>query len=345
MGAASSGIGATWDSAAGQFDNFKTLSYGYAGSEPAIYAAAHMAANMADLADADATPGAWTLLLNNAAFNTVSTSTLFHPWAESVTGAVMAGDSTSMRRLGSAVVARRVSATAGTGGSLVVPAANIYGVEPQPFVTAVATFTVYTPTGPRRRLLRQQPRWVDPGDPGATPEEVDIRPDVSEFNYDFLYRVVAFRVHNPFSGHLTLGDPRAIFNLTDPTSAQTACGQPARYRRCSRDVAGSAEGLLLPHVGRPHVHVDGAGEEADPSTGDYAAAAIGGGLDITAQRLTIKAGALVVCYATSQIPRTIIERNFLTADPGFVVSGGNKRAVIRGLIERQFLIRGFGQSG
>jgi hypothetical protein len=76
-------------------------------------------------------------------------------------------------------------------------------------------------------------------------------------------------------------------------------------------------------------------EEADTTTGDYPASPIGGGLDITPQTITVKAGASVVVYATSQIPRTIIEKNIMTADTGFVIAGGNKRAVIHGLIEKQ----------
>lgn len=331
-----SGIAGTWDSAGGQFDNFKTLSYGYAGSEPAIYAAAHMAANMADLADDDSTPGAWTLLLNNASFNAVSTSTLFHPWTESSTGA---GDGRRLD-LDAAVGIRGTGqtrlATAATGGSLVAPAVNIYGVEPQPFVTAVATFTVYTDRPETATPAGSRDGW-DPSDSGDTPEPVDIRPDVSEFNYDFMYRVLAFRLHNPFAVDITLGDPRAVFNLTDVTSAQIGAlaSQIDLGDAGAMSLDRQKDFYYLKFGGRTFM-LTALREEADTVTGDYAPTPIGGGLDITAQPLIIKAGASAVVYATSQIPRTIMERNILTADPGFIVSGGNKRALIRGLIERQF---------
>ncbi|MCX5690869.1 MAG: hypothetical protein NTV94_13980, partial [Planctomycetota bacterium] len=270
-----SGIGATWDSAGGQFNNFKTLSYGYAGSEPAIYAAAHMAANMADLADNDAASGAWTLLLNNASYNAVSTSTLFYPWAESSTGA---GDGRRLdldAAVGIRGTGRTRLATAGTGGSLVAPAVNIFGVEPQPFVTAVSTFTVYTDRPETATPPGSRDGW-DPTDPGSSPREVDIRPDVSEFNYDFLYRVVAFRLHNPFSVDVTLGDPRSIFNPADVTSAQIGAlaSQIDLGDAGAMSLDRQKDFYYLKFGGRTFM-LTALREEADTATGDYAPSPIG----------------------------------------------------------------------
>ncbi|MEI7656773.1 MAG: hypothetical protein WCK33_01770 [Phycisphaerae bacterium] len=330
-----SNIGASWDRAAGQFNQLKTTTYGYEGSETAILAAAHMAANMGDLADADTVPGAWTLILNNAAYAGLNNNPAFPWWQESATGA---GDGRRLdldEAMGLRGTASTRLAAAGTGGSLVAPAVNIYGIEPQPFVTAMATFTVYTDRPQLATPPGSSDGW-DPSDPGASPRPVDIRPDVTEFNYDLMYRVAAFRLHNPFGVDITIGDPAAALNASNPGTApaipfarQIDQGDGAAY-----SLDRQRDFYYLRFGGRTFM-LTGLTEEADPGTLDYPAAALAGGLDVTAKPVTIKAGASVVVYATSQMPRTIIERNLLTADTNFIPAGGNKRAAIRALIERQ----------
>jgi hypothetical protein len=330
-----SNLGPSWDRAAGQFNQLKTTAYGYEGAEPAMLAAAHMAANMGDLADADTSPGPWTLILNNASFNALTNNAAFPWWQESAPGA---GDGRRLdldEALGLRGSALTRLATAATGGSLVAPAVNIYGTEPQPFVTAAATFTVYTDRPQSATPPGSRDGW-DTSDPGSTPQPVDIRLDVSELNYDLMYRVVAFRLHNPFGVDITIGDPGAALNAANPGTAPAV-----PFARLIDQGDASAFSLdrqrdfyYLKFGGRTFM-LTGLAEEADPGTLDYPAAPLAGGLDVTARPLTIKAGASVVVYATSQMPRTILERNLLTADPGFVAAGGNKRAAIRAIIERQ----------
>ena len=330
-----SNLGPSWDRASAQFNELKTTSYGYEGAEPAILAAAHMAANMGDLADADAVPGPWTLILNNSVYNSLATNPAYPWWQESTPGA---GDGRRLD-LDEALGLRGSSltrlASAGTGGSLTAPAVNIYGIEPQPFVTAAATFTVYTDRPQLATPPGSRDGW-DRSDPGATPEPVDMRVDVTELNYDLMYRVVAFRLHNPFGVDITIGDPGNALNANNPGTAPAI-----PFARQIDQGDGSAFALdrqrefyYIKFGGRTFM-LTGLAEEADPGTADYPVASLAGGLDVTARPLTIKAGASVVVYATSQMPRTILERNLLTADPDFVAAGGNKRAAIRAIIERQ----------
>ena len=324
----------TWqrprDSETRQFSQYKTLSYGHDGSAPALLAAAHMAANLGDLADADTTSTSWTVLLNRGEaplVNALDNSPREFPsWREG-------------RRLDLGEVSPQRLPVQAARDQRVAPALTVYGIEPQPFVTAVATFTVYTDKNP--------------------PEEgnVDFRSDLTVQNPEFLYRVLAFRLHNPFGVDVTLGDASGAIAESSPFSTPQ---QAAATRQFMRDVDLGDGAMYELDRQRDFYYIKFGGRtflltgieervrhqtESDTrlNRGQYLPSPGGGGWDIAAATsydprterrrgapLTIKAGGTVVAYALTQMPRHIPARigraNF---------SQGAPRDEVRQLIERQ----------
>lgn len=198
----------------GTFPQLDTLFYGHRGPEAAMHIAAHMAVNLQDMNDTDTEPGVYALQTHKPANGGASAGDLIvntdsglaldqqvlnsgvyginpttnQPRPHNLTLTVGAG---SPQRLAPAV-----------GQLDSAPITKIFGVEPQPFVTAVASFTVYydTPSS-------SSPSGDEDGD-GATPptgpKEITIKGDIAQSNPDFLYRVVAFQLTNPFDKAITL---------------------------------------------------------------------------------------------------------------------------------------------
>ncbi|MBL8764029.1 MAG: hypothetical protein JNM07_07150 [Phycisphaerae bacterium] len=76
---------------------------------------------------------------------------------------------------------------------------NVYGVEPQPFLTEVAAYAVFWDSPMRDN------EWTDHG--GVPPAPITIDFAVNEGNPDFLMEVLAFQLYNPFSVTLELSGP------------------------------------------------------------------------------------------------------------------------------------------
>ncbi len=176
-------------------NQFATLSYGY---DPrfALRVAAHMTANMKDLYDNDPSPTAglgdmrmpsvMTLKLRTA--NTWLPSPSTYPgWSDggrldldaSLTAAEKAAGLTNLPQ-----------------DSTGLNAINIYGIEPQAFITEVMSVYVYTdaPFGIPGADNDGQSKGGDP--PTYDPITIDGAIDLA--NPDFLLQAVAFQVHNPF---------------------------------------------------------------------------------------------------------------------------------------------------
>lgn len=95
------------------------------------------------------------------------------------------------------------------GDTLESPAINVYGVSPQPVITAAASFYVYTdiPTKstPGEYGLAGDKEWEeDPDTHEITSKKITINGDVDEANDDLLMQVVAFQLTNPFNSTIYL---------------------------------------------------------------------------------------------------------------------------------------------
>ncbi|MBL9001657.1 MAG: hypothetical protein JNK25_11025 [Phycisphaerae bacterium] len=326
-----------WYSGDTNFYRRRTLFYGYKGPELAAYAAAHSAVNLVDMADDEPAPqvpartaaenspdpatpaiemqadkpSAFTLLLSEASRGTLNSQALTTytdwPWWNDDKRLDLnynpADPSKPRTRL----------ATGATDDDLIAPAANVFGVEAQPFLTAVSVFTVYADMtedrGPRNA-----------GDPDAaivngdddediiTDRPRTLRRDVSRRNPDFMYRVLAFQLHNPFGHTIRLGNRASAFRESNGDRAATLPANMADW-----DVAD--ENFPRADIEEDFYYIEFGGRffklsqlvERVKSTETYEQVLTNpnGGLDATMDDITMAPGETIVCYALSQAPRVI----------------------------------------
>ncbi|MCA9288746.1 MAG: hypothetical protein KDA05_09195 [Phycisphaerales bacterium] len=196
-----SSIVETWDRTSAS-NSFLTLSYGHAGSELALRHAAHMAVNMADASDADANPTVATVIADAAVrgdldadydppytgTGTIPTSVQLvtnrqHPWAAWVNGGSSRFD------LGDT----RIGDSDTPNAAPVNPAYNVYGVEPQPFVTEVSAIIMYT----------DAPVSAG-GDMEPPGQDITIDGTISGSNPDLAFQAMVFQITNPFDAAIDL---------------------------------------------------------------------------------------------------------------------------------------------
>lgn len=196
------------------FEQYRTLSYGHAGSELALRHAAHMAVNMADAIDTNNTISVATVLVDENVRDALNadydppppsgqqpTGTVYvksmgasgvgrdNPWAAWVDGGQF--DLTADRL-----------ADTGSGSAVLSPAVNVYGVEAQPFIAEVAGFVLYT----------DAPSSAG-GDTEAATFPITIDGTINGSNPDLAYLAVAFQLTNPFATSISLaGNSDAEFN-------------------------------------------------------------------------------------------------------------------------------------
>lgn len=307
--------------AAGQ--KVRTLAYGYNGPELALHTSSHMTLNMLDCYDQDPFPSRATLLIQPT-FNGLNTDrTLPHeqqrfPSAHQHT---LTDGSVDQPRLHQLPDAR----LAGGSDPIFAPAVNVYGIEAQPFVTQVSSMTVYVDAPSS-----------EGGDVESPTDEVTIKGDIPTEtggwsaagggNPDFLYRVLAIKIHNPFDTNVTLSADGFSNTTTFPaTSPNVQAGNfnatdvayppidradnfyyvefAGRYFKLSQlteevyttaAAAGTLQGQGVPALGDDAL-VDQF--VADPTDSTRAV--------LTERGITIPAGRTVVCYAISQTPMRI----------------------------------------
>ncbi|USN98422.1 MAG: hypothetical protein H6810_09615 [Phycisphaeraceae bacterium] len=255
---------ATWNvDPEGEFDShaqfayrhMRTLAYGHRGSELALRIAAHLSVNMADLYDEDDVPSAYTVVASprnemreNLDENIVSSQHENDPYPWWVDGKKL--------DLGDEKLAPdKADVSAGTPNDYSRIAYNVYGLEPQPFITEVAVVTVYTDT-PMASLVGQDPtvtgfvgadladdggegagdhpgideRMWDPrpvpvgqppnrGQDDREADDVTVRTDISPENPDLVCHVLAIQLTNPFDVPIELSG-----RDTSPTSVSNNDG-------------------------------------------------------------------------------------------------------------------------
>lgn len=325
-----------------------TLAYGHQGPQLAALISASMAANLGPVVGVT-TPGPFTLILNG--------SDAFRDYLD-VNNQGNAGDVSlpddqqifpgwhDEKRfdLGSARIAAETD-------PISAPAVNVYPVQGQPFLTEVATYTVYTDT-------------VDTGSAGGdtepVPGEVTIQsdlgtgPDGTQLdNVDALYQVIAFKLHNPFNVSVRLSGNtsyRASPADTNETLLRYLNVADPDFPPLDRD---PLDYHYIEYLGRTYklaslveqTWVTSATEATllgqtppVPARGDDAR--VGQYYDgnpaaqyITLEGITIGAGQTVVCYALSQSPRKILER--LDNADSVPAPNTTRAAYIRSVIESQ----------
>jgi hypothetical protein len=218
------------------FQQYRTLFYGYAGADVAVMSAAHMAVNMADMGDGDARydtstatpiftggyddnsePTARTLLLsgvtggtslrallNGALVTAAIRQTSFPSWVPEIP----VGQPTQNLALPNFKLAQ----TASGAGSPVVPAIEVYGIEPQPFIAQVATYTVYADLDDGNNV---PPPLGGPVQAVIGTNVDAVASSATLGTREVLYRMVAFKLVNPFDKDVVLSkDP---YSDVDPT--------------------------------------------------------------------------------------------------------------------------------
>lgn len=331
-----------------------TLAYGHQGPQLAALISASMAANLGPVVGVT-TPGPFTLILTgDAAFrqelndgtDNAGTDDRDLPDDQKV----FPGWHNNKRfDLGEARLAT-------ASDPISAPAVNIYPVQGQPFLTEVATYTVYTDATDTAG-----------GDNEPFPGEVTIQSDLAPTagtqlnNPDALYQVLAFKLHNPFNVTVRLsgnpsyrvapGDPdealQRYLNVADPDTAAQSGFPPLdrdpleyyyieylgrTYKLASlveqTFVTSATEAALqgqtppIPARGTNNLAFVGQYYDADP-TQQY----------ITLEGISIGPGETVVCYALSQSPRRVLQRlNNAEAVPA---PNTTRAAYIRSVIESQ----------
>ncbi len=331
-----------------------TLAYGHQGPQLAALISASMAANLGPVVGVTA-PGPFTLILDGS--NDLSATNDFRDYLnlnnQGTAGDVALPDDQKVfpgwhnnKRFD--LGADRLATPSDPFSA---PAVNIYPVQGQPFLTEVATYTVYTDAS-------------DASGVGGDDEEADglsdvtIRSDLGApgtqlDNPDALYQVIAFKLHNPFNVTVRLsGNPTYRGSPTDTTETLLRylnVEDPA-FPALDRD---PLEYYYIEYLGRTYklaslveqTFVTSALEGTlqgqtppIPARGNDARVGEYYDLDpaqqyITLEGISIGPGETVVCYALSQSPRKILARinNADLVPP----PNTSRAAYIRSVIESQ----------
>ena len=179
-----------WERAVQDRRRFDTAFYGGRGVPTMLRAAAHMSVNALDMRDMDrpfpydatedtAAPGQYLESIE-------PTVTQFRLTTRSAADTSLQGEPNVLRL----ELPPRLEApnTTQPCGQL-----RLYGIEPQPFISQVAVFTTYSD-------LPTEDGGQDEYE-GALPDEnrfASIKVDLTQSNRDFMYRVLAFKLVNPF---------------------------------------------------------------------------------------------------------------------------------------------------
>lgn len=261
------------DPTGADFKQRQTEYYGGKGPQLPLRIAAHMAVNLIDSYDTNNTPSAYTLLIDRGAEQTVTSDAANFPWWKE-------GKQINLKDAG---VLRGTIVPAGSSATPMPPAVNIFGVEAQPFLTEVATFTVYTDS-PISRSGHPEPEppeeFDEFGDP--IPPPITIDGAIADGNEDFLFRVIAFQIHNPFDQVIKL------------TPADVASGD-----------------MISQTSESPYYYIQYGGKtmalaKIDDQMTSTVPPSYSGASPVG--ELTISPGETLVCYATSQSLHKIAQR-------------------------------------
>jgi hypothetical protein len=311
-----SGLGAPWGSGK---DTAKRATEFYGKSpEVALHVAAHMAVNAIDSYDNTTgntngvitveKPTVQTLLVSKDATNGLNTAPPpnqpdpFAAWHASVPMPLAMGGSNlhplelPASRLGSI----------GQNDTMIAPAVNVFGIEAQPFISQVASFTVYADT------------TINNGGDDEGGQNITIKGDLNfATNTDLMYRVVAFQLTNPFGVDINLGGlPFAgaqNFDISDPSYPRLDRDPNFYYIKFGdhtfkvaaleeKGYVTTAQATIDTRTGKRSVGNDAlAGTYIAPPAGHSTPSIM------TLAGITIPAGKTIVCYALSDLPQRIMQ--------------------------------------
>lgn len=186
--------------------------YAHRGPELALRIAAHTAVNMADLYDADQDPTPATIILDDSVRNNLVTN---YNGESSIIREYLQYAGRSKDNIFDPGQANTPN-NKFTGGQAGRKAVNVFGIEPMPFLTEVASMLIYTDArGPSTApgVNGDDYNGTDPrrlGSFAVIPNpniEVDIDGTVAPGNKDFMLQVIAFQLTNPWDVAITIGGP------------------------------------------------------------------------------------------------------------------------------------------
>lgn len=315
-----------WSRSSGDFDKWRTAFYGHNGPELAAYVSGFMALNAADMYDTDEESRRYTLVLDSTFRNPAAPD----PEGRTFLGTLDNGSIAPDRwQFPAWVYGQRLdlgdSRLASDPVDVTARAVNLYGIENQPFLTQVATFTVYS----------------DSRSDESAGERISIKGDLTQGNDEALYRVVAFQLTNPFGTDVTLSkgafQGAEYCDVADP--AYPEVDREDQFYYIEFDGRYYKLGELVEQVYVTAAEASAASNAGIPAVGDdsrlgqYTLPVAGGGVDITLEGIKIPAGKTIVCYALSQIPRTILDQRIGGNDPSLTPDRRRLRATIVNLIE------------
>ncbi len=226
-------IPGVWQDPAAAGMPFKTLFYGHNGPQLGIFASAFMTANLVDaLKPVGSDMGKYTVvfdsstaqdlfLRNQAAGSDLGYMSFLNaqglpafPWFRmGLAGRAQISEfcldtKNSTQALSRLAVTRNSSSPARSAGSdklTVPPAVNVFGTRAQPFITQVGCYTMYSDAPRPAGDVDTVP--VVRGQPPS--EGITLNGTIVAANPDFLVRVLAFQIHNPFDEAVTLSSQTA----------------------------------------------------------------------------------------------------------------------------------------
>lgn len=227
---ASAGGDGAWDEGSEAGGELQTLAYGWRGPEVALYAAAHMAVNFADMADSEIEtkgdnnptdpntrandyelniPSVYTLVVNPLL---VVRPPLDTDGTDEFIGSAFAVNPFDNHDLDLSDFSFGRLSPGGSTSPIKADAVNIFGIEAQPFITRVSTFTTYGDN--------------DHDSTDTDPIVIDV--SMRQANTEFKYRVVAWQLTNPFTVPIVLWDS-AVEAPSLPAAPGTLEAPKSRY--------------------------------------------------------------------------------------------------------------------
>lgn len=335
-----------WNRNPPQFHNTRTLFYGYQGPELALHTAAHLTLNIADSFDRDVInprdpasenangPLAYTLLVSDNFRNTLNNNDGTRPWDEQ--NFPWWHDNQSLD-LSVVSAANRLANAAGQA-TLAAPAVTMFGVEAQPFLVSVGTFTVYAdmPEGRGPQNAGDPSGSNGDNDEGQGPTfEATLRRDVSRSNPDLMFRVVAFQITNPFDVPVRLGNRAGILNdqSQKPTNFDDWDVADPNFPALDRedDFYYVKFGGRIFKLSKLEERIKGEQTGAPTEAYEQVLSEPTGGLDTTLADIIIEPRSSIVCYALSQAPRVIAHHRMRQADADVFGAGPTPALVRQGM--------------
>ncbi|MEL7474295.1 MAG: hypothetical protein AAGK04_13335, partial [Planctomycetota bacterium] len=248
-----------------EFDAFRFRNYGYESAELGLRLSAHITANLIDSYDANDEQTVLTVAISETGYDILDTefanypvdTGMVQPYYDQWLAQGGAGSGLTPAQLGWARWNSGASRINEDVGDVLTPSPNraqvpdlsnpgvnyqyqsdyinVFGIEPQPFITEVASFFVYTDApwavngneaglgGEGLDTNAADEKWdldlslvpTNPGDVFEDDYEVSIDGDVDIDNDDYIVSIVVFQLHNPFDELITLSSAQGGFSDGD----------------------------------------------------------------------------------------------------------------------------------